>query len=70
MSDRPALADLPTVRSKCGYVCKYGRVREGELTPGVVLGVLSAKGVLDDTDPDEAREIAADVVANFGGGRP
>lgn len=58
-----ALDELP-LRARVGYICKYGRVAQGELTPGVVLGILSAKGALDDvSDLEGARSVAAEVIA-------
>lgn len=64
MKNTPALEELP-LRAQCGYVIKYGTVKQGELTPGVIAGILHAKGVLeDDADLDEVRRVAGEVLDN------
>lgn len=62
MKNTPALDDLP-FRAQCGYICKYGRVVEGETTGAALVGILRSKGVLDDdADPEALRDVAQEVL--------
>ena len=62
MKNTPALADIP-FRAQCGYICKYSRVHEGDLTGPVLVGILRSKGVLDDdADPEELLSVAQEVL--------
>lgn len=62
MKNTPALEELP-LRAQCGYVVKYSRVKQGELTPGVVAGVLAAKGVIaEQHTQNEIKTVAAEVL--------
>lgn len=62
MKNKPALDELP-LRAQCGHVYKYSNVKQGELTPGVIAGILAAKGVLDDDqDLEGVKAIAQEVL--------
>lgn len=67
-TNTPALDQMP-LRAQTGYILKHANVlTDHEMTPGVVLGMLSAKGVLDDEYvennqlTDDAYEIVEDVI--------
>lgn len=60
MTDPDPLEDLPP-RAQVGYVLKHSTVKQGELTPATVVGMLVAKGVTV-RDAGNMRDLANEVM--------
>lgn len=61
MKNRPAPEDLP-LRARCGYVLKYGNVKQGEITAATVAGILHAKRLTEGREYDEVKQVAQEVL--------
>ena len=57
----PKLIDLPP-RARVGYILRESTVKQGELTPSIVAGILRHKRLDVSDDEDEALELIADVM--------